>query len=237
MASKSIIKKRGSRTTVALKVLMAFTGLIFVGFLLFHMYGNLKLLMGAEAYDHYAEWLQQDFLYPILPHRGFLMIMRLALTLCMAGHVYSAATLWKRAKRARGSAYKVRRGTKIKASQTYTTFVMRWGGVLILIWIIFHILQFTALKLSVGADSYAVMTPYERVVAAFNVPWLWAFYLLAMSAIAFHIRHGVWSALATLGLSSRTRERVFKAIAALVALAILVGFMLPPTMILFGLIS
>lgn len=216
---------------------MAATGLIFVFFLLFHMYGNLKVLAGAEVYNHYAEWLHQDLLYPILPHKGFLWIMRITLLLCIVLHMYSAITLWSRASKARGSAYKVRSGKKVRAGKSYTAVVMRWGGVIIALFIIFHLLQFTTLNISVGAENYALMTPYERMVAAFNVPWLYAFYFIALAAVGMHIRHGVWSALATLGLSSRTRERAFKIISDIAALMVFVGFMVPPTMILTGLIS
>lgn len=221
---------------MALKVLMAATGIIFVLFLLFHMYGNLKVFFGPEAFNHYAEWLHQDLLYPILPHKGFLWIMRVTLLLCIVVHMYCAITLWVRAKKARGDAYKINTGKKVRPSQTYTAATMRWGGVIIAIWIVFHLLQFTVLKANVGAENYAALTPYQRLQAGFSVPWLWAFYLVAMCAIALHIRHGVWSALATLGLSSRTRERLFKLCADFVAAIILVGFMTPPTMFLFGLL-
>lgn len=221
---------------MALKVLMAATGLIFVLFLLFHMYGNLKIFFGPEEFNHYAEWLQNDLLYPILPHRGGVWLMRIVLLLCILGHMYSAGTLWARAKRARGSAYKVNTGKKVRATQTYTAATMRFGGIIIVLWLIFHLLQFTALKISVGAEDYAALTPYDRLMAGFSVPWVWAFYLIAMVAIALHVGHGVFSALATLGLSTRTRERAFKITGVVVALLLIVGFMTPPTMILFGLL-
>ncbi|MDR6940093.1 succinate dehydrogenase cytochrome b subunit [Arcanobacterium hippocoleae] len=236
MANSKVKTNRGSKTTVALKVLMAATGIIFVLFLLFHMYGNLKMFLGADAYNHYAHYLHYELLYPILPRKGFVWIMRITLLLCIVLHMYSAITLWKRAVKARGNAYKVSSGKKVRASQSYTAFVMRWGGVLIAIWLVFHLLQFTALKLQVGG-AYDVANPYNNMVLAFSIPWLYIFYLIAMLAIGFHIRHGVWSALATLGLSSRSRERMYKLVGSLVAGLIVVGFMLPPTFILFGFIS
>lgn len=226
----------GSKTTVALKVLMAATGIIFVLFLLFHMYGNLKMFLGAEAYNHYALYLHNELLYPILPRMGFVWIMRLTLLLCILLHIYSAVTLWHRAAKARGNAYKVNSGKKVRASQSYTAFVMRWGGVLIAIWLVVHILQFTALKLQIGG-AYDAENPYQNMIYAFTTPWLYLFYLIAIIAVGLHIRHGVWSALATLGLSTRNRERGFKIMGDVVAALIVVGFMLPPTFILFGLIS
>ncbi|XCB30557.1 succinate dehydrogenase cytochrome b subunit [Arcanobacterium hippocoleae] len=221
---------------MALKVLMAATGIIFVLFLLFHMYGNLKMFLGADAYNHYAHYLHDELLYPILPPKGFVWIMRIGLLLAIVLHIYSAVTLWNRAAKARGDAYKVNSGKKVRASQTYTAVVMRWGGVLIAIWLVFHLLQFTALKLQVGG-AYDASNPYNNMVLAFSVPWVYIFYLVAILAIGLHIRHGVWSALATLGLSSRNREKAYRIAGDIVAGLIVVGFMLPPTFILFGAIS
>lgn len=236
MANTPSTLKRGRQTTVALKVLMAITGLFFVLFLLFHMFGNLKMLMGAEAYNHYAHWLHNDLLYPILPPMWGLWAMRLILAGSLVIHVTCAFLLWHRAGVARGSKYKVNKG--VKKSQTYASRTMRYGGVILLAFIIFHILQFTTLTINVGGDYHSV-EPFDRLVMAFSPEnwWVYAFYFIAMGALAMHTRHGVFSALATLGVDRRERELAFNAIAWLCALALFVGFMLPPTMILFGLIS
>ena len=107
-------------TSVGLKVVMAFTGLIFVIFVLFHMYGNLKMFFGPEAYNHYAEWLKHDMLYPILPHGWFIWIFRICLILVLLGHVGAAAHLVVRNYRARGTRYKVKSGTKKKHTLMFT---------------------------------------------------------------------------------------------------------------------
>ena len=117
-------------TSVGLKVVMAFTGLIFVIFVLFHMYGNLKMFFGPEAYNHYAEWLKHDMLYPILPHGWFIWIFRICLILVLLGHVGAAAHLVLRNYRARGTRYKVKSGKKKKESWPSKT--MKVGGVTIL---------------------------------------------------------------------------------------------------------
>lgn len=218
---------------------MAITGLIFVLFVLFHMYGNLKMFMGADAFNHYAHFLQNDLLYPILPHKGGVWLLRVTLLVCIILHVYCAVTLWARGKAGRGNQqYKVNAGPKKKQSQSYVVYTMRYGGVLILVWLVFHLLQFTALKIQVGGDYHA-MEPYERFVASFSAEnwWVWLFYLLAICALALHVQHGVFSALATLGLDRREREVAFKAISHLCAFLLIVGFMAPPTAVLLGLLS
>lgn len=221
---------------MALKVTMAITGLIFVLFVLFHMYGNLKMFMGADAFNHYAHFLQNDLLYPILPHKGGVWLLRVTLLICILLHVYCAAKTWKRGLAARGTAYKHSAGPKKRKSQSYSTYTMRWGGLLLVVFIVFHILQFTALKIEVGGDYHA-MEPYERFVAGFGVWWVWLFYLVAMIALALHVQHGVASALHTLGLGRRERETAFNVISWLCALALLVGFMLPPTAVFLGFLS
>ncbi|RTE50591.1 MULTISPECIES: succinate dehydrogenase cytochrome b subunit [unclassified Actinobaculum] len=234
MATSSLPVKRGRQTTVALKVAMAVTGLIFVLFVLFHMYGNLKLFMGAEAYNHYAEWLHEDLLYPILPHKGGVWILRVVLLLALCIHVFAAYKTWQRGRQGRGAKYKVTKGKKRRL--TYASRTMRYGGLILFAFIIFHILQFTALKINIGAN-YSMVSPYERVVAGFSVWWCWLIYLIAMCALCLHVRHGVFSALATLGLDTRQREFAFNLIAWACALALLIGFMAPPTAILVGWIS
>lgn len=236
MSTPQLTQNRGRQTRVALKVIMAVTGLIFVLFVLFHMYGNLKLLMGAEAFDHYAEFLQEDLLYPILPHKGGVWLMRLGLLLCLVLHVYAAISTWKRGKRARGpEQYQIKKGSK--KSYTYgSATTMRWAGLFLLFFIIFHLCQFTIMKFDVGGNAVEG-SPYSLVVSSFGVWWVYLIYLIAMVCLALHVNHGVFSALATLGLERTGREAGFRVLAAVCAIALLIGFLLPPTCVLFGLIS
>ncbi|MGO1561521.1 MAG: succinate dehydrogenase cytochrome b subunit [Actinomycetaceae bacterium] len=219
------------RTTVALKIAMAVTGVIFVLFVLAHMYGNLKMFQGAESFDGYAHWLR-EVAYPALPHQGVLWILRVTLLASVVIHAYAAFTLWSRARSARQQRYVVKRSLQ----QTYASRTMRWGGVIILAFIVFHLLQFTTMTIEVGGSFDS---PYHRMVAAFQPEhwWVYAIYLIAIILLALHVRHGVWSALATLGLSTKKREVGFNAVAIVVALLLLVGFMATPTAILLGIIK
>ena len=91
------------------------------------------------------------------------------------------------------------------------------------------------MALELGGE-YNIHDPYNNMLYGFSIWWVWLVYLIAMSAITFHLAHGVWSALATLGLSNRKREVAYKAIAGVVGLGVFLTFMAPPTAILFGLI-
>ncbi len=221
------------RTTIALKILMALTGLVFVGYLFLHMYGNLKALSGEEAFNTYAEHLR-TFGEPILPYGGLLWIVRVVLIVSLVGHGYAAFSLWARAGNARR--------TKYAAARTaLRTAWMRWGGVFLLLFLVWHLLHFTIIKISPNPDATGpnvVNNPYELVVASFQVPWMTLIYLLAMGALFLHLMHGVFSAAQTLGWTdSPAAYRRAKLAGWATAVVIAGGFCIPPLAILFGLIK
>lgn len=212
---------------------MASTGLVFAGFVLMHMYGNLKLFGGELTYNTYAEHLR-TFGEPILPRTGLLWILRVVLVLALVLHVYSALTLWARAGSARRSRY--------AAGKTALTSVgMRWGGVFIFLFLLWHLIEFTIAKVSVNPDKVGTsitQNPYQLVVASFQVWWLTLIYVLAMAALAIHLSHGVFSAQQTLGWTqSAGAYRRAKAIAHLCSALVVGGFLLPPLAIAFGLVK
>jgi succinate dehydrogenase / fumarate reductase cytochrome b subunit len=221
--------RRARNTTVALKASMAITGVIFVLFVLLHMYGNLKAFAGQEAFDNYAASLR-TLLYPYLPHEGFLWIQRVVLVVALLVHFYAAVTLWARARAARSTRYVMHK----RQVQTYASRTMRWGGLIILAFVIFHLLQFTTLTINVGGTFDS---PYQRLVAAFGVWYVYLAYLVAIVMLSLHVRHGVWSAAQTLGQNNRRRQRGLNVTAYIVAGLLLVGFMAPPTAILLGFLN
>jgi succinate dehydrogenase / fumarate reductase cytochrome b subunit len=228
--------QKAVRTTVALKALMAVSGLVMVAYLLAHMYGNLKIFAGQASFDGYAEHLR-ELGEPILPREGLLWIIRVVLLAAIIGHTYAAVKLWGRARKARGGGSAKRyHSTKGRTGvqRTYASFTLRWGGVVIGLFVIFHLLHFTWNTIHPGGASGS---PYERVVNGFSVWWVVLAYTLAMVAVGFHLRHGMWSAMTTLGAntSSTARHRL-NVLAYAVAGAVTVGFLLPPFSILLGLV-
>ena len=97
VATATLVKNsRSTRSTIALKLLMAVSGIVFIGFVLLHMYGNLKAFAGHDAYNDYAQHLR-TFGEPMLPHSGLLWIIRAVLIVSLVVHVAAAVTLWRRA--------------------------------------------------------------------------------------------------------------------------------------------
>ena len=221
---------------------MALTGLIMIGFLLMHMYGNLKMFMGPEAFNHYAHWLKFDphaeggsadvILYPLIPNGWFIWIFRFVLLAAIVLHIYSAATLWRRAKIANPSAY----AAKKALSQTYSARTMRWGGIILAGFLVFHLLQFTALVLRTGFEADAA--PYDAVVASFSQWWVVIAYALWLVAVCMHVRHGFWSAFTTLGANTSPKARaVLNGCAWIVAILLYLGFMIMPLAVAFGVLK
>ena len=233
MATKTVAtrKRRAWTTTVFVKQLMAISGIVFVLFLLFHSYGNLKMFLGQEAYDHYAHWLKEEAFVPIFPHGGFIWVFRAAMVLMLVIHIWAAAVTWKRSRRARRSAYVVKRS----AADAYAARTMRMTGVLLFFLIVFHILHFTTGTIRTGfvADS----TPYERMVATFHSPLMVVVYLIFVGLAALHVSHGFWSAFQSLGWVRGGTRKFMEVLSGLVGALIFLMFALPPLAIVAGYIS
>ena len=233
MATKTVAtrKRRAWTTTVFVKQLMAISGIVFVLFLLFHSYGNLKMFLGQEAYDHYAHWLKEEAFVPIFPHGGFIWVFRAAMVLMLVIHIWAAAVTWKRSRRARRSAYVVKRS----AADAYAARTMRMTGVLLFFLIVFHILHFTTGTIRTGfvADS----TPYERMVATFQNPLMVVVYLIFVGLAALHVSHGFWSAFQSLGWVRGGTRKFMEVLSGLVGALIFLMFAPPPLAIVAGYIS
>jgi succinate dehydrogenase / fumarate reductase cytochrome b subunit len=223
---------RARTSTIVLKLTMALTGLVFLGYVFVHMYGNLKVFAGQEAFDDYAHHLRV-FGEPILPENGLLWIMRVVLLLSLVVHAGAAFQLWGRAYNARSHKYYRRK----MVTATLSSRTMRWGGLALLLFVIFHVLHLTTRTITPGGDSES---PYERMVTGFSPEqwWVSVIYLLAMVALGMHLRHGVFSAAQTLGLTSTpAAQRTFGMIGLAVGLVIAVGFAIVPLSVLVGIVE
>jgi succinate dehydrogenase / fumarate reductase, cytochrome b subunit len=214
---------------------MAITGLILIGYLLAHMYGNFKVFAGPEAFNEYAHHLR-TLGQPILPYSGALWVIRIVLIASVLAHMYAAFSLWSRAHKARGGTRRYYSNkSRTGVQRTYASFTLRWGGVVILLFVIYHLLHLTWNTIHPGG---AAAEPYDRVVNGFQIWSVVLAYTIAMIALGLHVRHGTWSALTTLGAntSSLARQRL-NILAYAMAGVITIGFLIPPFAILFGFVS
>ncbi|HLS04222.1 MAG TPA: succinate dehydrogenase cytochrome b subunit [Actinomycetales bacterium] len=239
MATSDLTQRRTAmlRSTVVLKAAMAVTGIIMVLFLIAHMYGNLKIFEGQLAFDTYSASLR-TIGEPILPHGGLLWILRVTLLASVLIHAAAAITLWARARKATGGkgsrryeSTAARRGVQ----RTYASFTLRWGGIVIALFVIYHLLHLTVNVIAPGGSSDS---PYVRTINGFEIWWVVLSYAVALLALGFHLRHGMWAAFASLGMNrSPNVRRNLNILATLIAVVIIVGFLVPPISVLFGWVS
>ena len=234
MSTTQLKRVPATRSTVAKKYAMAVSGLIMVGYLVAHMYGNLKAFQGAEAFNEYAHHLR-TIGEPMLPHEGILWIVRVVLLAAVLIHAYCAVSLWRRNKKSAGVVGGKRYHSKQNRTgiqRSYASFTMRWGGVTIALFIVFHILNLTTNDIHPGGASDE---PYTKLHNSFQYFWVLLSYTVAMIAVGFHLWHGFWSALTTLGQNRSSTRIESKANTAALVLAgvITLGFLAPPFSIYF----
>ncbi|SDF47626.1 succinate dehydrogenase subunit C [Klenkia brasiliensis] len=216
-------------SSVFKKAVMAVTGIIMILFLIAHMIGNLHVFQGAASFNDYSEWLRQVG-EPALPPRTLLTVIEIVLLVSVLAHGWAAVSLWRQAKRARPIAYQ----TKKRVQQSYASRTMRWGGVIVGLFIIYHLLDLTFGVANIdGPDA----TPYDRLIASMSNPVVVFFYVLSLLALGFHLRHGVWSATQTLGQSNKRRERAVNVFATAFAVVLIGGYLVIPFVVLTGIVA
>lgn len=218
------------RSSIGKKIIMAITGLIWVGFVLLHMYGNLKAFLGADYFNAYAEGLR-TIGAPIFGHTHLLYIARLVLTAALLLHIWSAYSLTQQAHHARPTNYVVRQ--KVQANRASLT--MRWGGVVILVFLVYHLMHLTW-GLPVAPGVFVQADAYHNLVNGFHFIPATILYLLGVTALGFHLYHGFFSAFQTLGLNNQNTETPIKAGALAFSLVVTIGFAVVPLSVVAGII-
>ncbi|MCQ4084740.1 succinate dehydrogenase cytochrome b subunit [Streptomyces sp. RB6PN25] len=215
-------------STVGKKTVMAVTGVIMLLFLVVHMLGNLKIFFGAGDFNAYAAWLR-TIGEPVLHSSWYLWIQRTVLVAAVVLHAVAAYQLSRRDLAARpvGYAHKRQRAS-------YATRTMRWGGIILALFIVWHILDLTTLTVNPRGEAGH---PYQNVVADFHTWYADVIYVVAMLALGLHIRHGFWSAAQTLGANNRRRDRPLKWTANGLALVLTAGFIAVPVSVMTGVVS
>jgi len=170
-------------SSVGKKMLMAVTGLVMTGFLAVHLLGNVMAFAGAEAFNGYAAKLHS--LQP------YLSVFNIGLATLGLVHIVVGIILFFENLKARPTRYKVYQNP---GGRTFGSNTMPYTGVLILIFVIFHLLKFTFVDKSV--------TPiYQQMAATFANPLWVIMYVVAMVIVAVHISHGFWSLFQTFGIN------------------------------------
>ncbi|MGW0771751.1 succinate dehydrogenase cytochrome b subunit [Streptomyces sp. NPDC002676] len=215
-------------STVGKKAVMAVSGLVIIGYLVVHCIANVKIYFGAADFNAYGEWIR-TLGDPFLHRMWFIWSARVVLLASAIAHGVCAYQLSRRDIRARPSKY-----VHQKERPSYATRTMRWGGVILGLFIVWHILDITTGTVHPG---FQPGHPYQNVVATFSHWYGNVIYIVAMLALGLHLRHGMWSAAQTLGVSSKAVDRTLKITANGLALLLTAGFISVPVGVMTGVVS
>jgi succinate dehydrogenase / fumarate reductase, cytochrome b subunit len=211
------------------KVVMAVTGAVLILFVIAHMVGNLKIFSGQEEINAYSRFLREVG-WPELGYGQLLWIVRSVLFVCVILHITAAVQLTRMNWQARPVGYDSRKNVET----TWGALTMRWGGLLLAVFIVFHLFHFTGGMVGFQPGQFEHLMVYQNVVAGFSVWPIAFFYILAMGALCLHLDHGIWSMLQTLGWVTLDNTKNLKAVSRIVALIIFAGFISVPIAVLTG---
>jgi succinate dehydrogenase cytochrome b subunit len=214
------------KTSIIKKIVMAVTGLALLGFLAGHLLGNLKIFLGPEALNSYAEHLHSmpELIWPA----------RILLVVFLVIHIYTSAQLTLENWAARPEPYRF----TDRVQATLASRTMIWTGAVVFAFVVFHLAHYTFLIVDRSyRDVIARDGVYGMVVAGFSVWWLSALYVAAMVLLGLHVSHAVTSCLQTLGLNSKKYDPLVNAIGPVAAIAFFIGYVSIPAAVLAGVVG
>jgi succinate dehydrogenase / fumarate reductase, cytochrome b subunit len=213
-------------TSVGKKYAMAISGMVLLGFVLVHMIGNLKIYFGAASLDRYSHWLRTVG-EPALPEKWLLWAVRLALLAAVAVHLHAAYQLTMINRRARPEAYRSKRDY---VAADFASRTMRWSGVIVLLFVVFHLFDLTW---GPANPDFVSGDPYHNVITSFQRTPVALIYVIANLALGLHIYHGAWSLFQSMGWVTSWRRKFAVAFAVVIVL----GNCSFPLAVMFGVIS
>jgi succinate dehydrogenase / fumarate reductase, cytochrome b subunit len=197
-------------SSVGKKAVMAVTGLILVAYLITHVAANLLVFEGPARINTYAAMLHRT--------GALLWGARLVLLAAVILHIVAAVQLTRGGQAARPVGYA---GGRTPQVSTWASRTIRWGGALILVFLVYHILHFTTGTLH---PDFVELNPHHNVTTGFRDPLVALFYLIAMAAVGLHLYHGIWSSGRSLGISAPSPRPLKRRVAAVVAMFVWLGF-------------
>ncbi len=218
------------RSNVGKKAVMAISGIPLLLYVFVHMLGNLKLYQGAEEINAYAEWLR-FIAYPGLPEGGAVWALRVVLIVSFALHIHAAVSLTIANRKARPQGYQSKREYAVAS---YAARTMRWSGVIVGVFVVYHILHFTT---GHAHQDFIEHDVYHNMVTAFSSYPVSAVYIVANLLLGLHIYHGAWSLFQSLGWNNRRFNPWRRSFATAFAAIIVIGNISFPIAVLTGIVD
>ena len=208
---------------VGKKVVMGVTGIIWIGFVIVHSLGNLLVFRGPDAINSYSRFLKGT--------GELLWGLRVVLVVAVILHVIPAVQLTRQSRAARPIGY----ARHESQAATIASRTMRWGGALLLIFIVVHILHFTTGTIR-PAGVFTPEDVYANIVLSFRLWWVALFYIVAMIALGLHLFHGAWSSVRSIGVSPPSPQPLQHKISVVIAILVWAAFTAIPVAVLSGIV-
>jgi succinate dehydrogenase / fumarate reductase cytochrome b subunit len=209
------------QSTNGKKAVMAVTGAILFLFVIGHLLGNLQVFDGPDRLNAYGRFLKNL--------GELLWIVRIVLLAAVGLHIVATVQLALRNQKARPVGYKVKKWV----NSNYADRTMYWSGPIVLAFVIFHLLQFTAGYIH-PESQFIEGDVYHNVVAGFQVWWVSAWYIFSMILLGFHLRHGLWSMFQSVGMNHPRHTPALQQAALWIAILITAGYISIPIAVLVG---
>lgn len=206
------------------KAVMAVTGAILFLFVIGHLAGNLQIFEGREKLNAYGRLLHSV--------GELLWTVRVVLIIAVVLHITATVQLALRKKRARPVGY----SRKEAIASSYASRTMYWSGPIVLAFVIFHLLEFTAGYIH-PESQFIEGDVYHNVVAGFQVWWVSAWYIFSLCLLGLHLRHGIWSMFQSVGFNDKKHLPKLKSAAAVIAVLIVLGYISIPISVLLGVVK
>lgn len=231
------IRQKPGVPSWVLKLIMAVTGLLFALFVVGHMAGNLKLYLpangGEEALDEYGAFLR-SMGEPLFPHEGALWIIRAVLLVAIIAHIYGAIALTARSKASRG---KFSRSNLMGGLDSFATKTMLVSGIVLLLFIIFHLLDLTMGVQPIAPGDFAEGAVKANMIATFSRWPVTIVYVIAMCFLFLHLTHGIRLAASDLGITGAKWRQTFLILAYVIPAVVCIGNIVMPLSVALGLVS
>jgi succinate dehydrogenase / fumarate reductase cytochrome b subunit len=219
------------RSAVGKKWVMALTGIALMGFVFVHMLGNFKVYLGAEAINHYGEWLR-ELLVPFLPRTVALWLLRIGLIVAFAFHIHAATSLTLMNRRARDQGGYI--SPRDYQAANAASRSMRLTGVVIALFVVFHLADLTW---GTANPDFVRGDVYRNLIASFERPVVALIYIVANIALGIHLFHGAWSMFQSLGLNNPRWNSARRVFATTFAGIVMVGNVSFPIAVQLGVVS
>ncbi len=218
------------KSAIGKKWVMAVSGIILLGYVLAHMVGTLKVFLGEEQINTYAEWLR-DLGEPALPRTVVLWAMRTVLIAAFFFHILAAYQLTRMNHAARPVKYQSPRDY---AAANFASRTMRWTGVIVLLFLIYHLLDQTW---GPANPEFVRGDPYHNMFYSFDRVPVAIVYILACIALGIHMFHGAWAMFNSLGINNPKYNIWKRYFAGAFSVVVTVGYVSMPLLIVTGAVS